>query len=48
MRFEDGMNLLNLAIDQMKDKIVKYLATLSKECKKKLMDHEYAGIKAVH
>ena len=33
MRFEDGMNILNLAIDQLKFKVVKYLATFNWDIK---------------
>ena len=39
MRFEDNMNVLNLANDLLKVGIVKYLATQSGEFKKQLIDH---------
>jgi len=48
-RFDDGMNVLNLAIDQQRVNIVQYLAsTLSEQDKQSLMRHRYLGISAIH
>lgn len=49
LRFEEGMNVLNLAIDQMRIKIVMYLATIMNDQQKEtLVEHTYLGIKAIH
>ncbi len=49
LRFEEGMNILNLAIDSNRIKIVKYLAaeTTAQE-KTILVNHFYLGISVIH
>lgn len=48
-RFEDDMNILNLAIDQLRIKIVKWLSTnMDQAQKKRLVDHTPTGLKAIH
>lgn len=48
-RFEEGMNILNLAIDSNRVKIVKFLAAETSDTEKKiLVNHFYMGISAIH
>jgi hypothetical protein len=49
-RFDHGMNILNLAIDQESSEIVEFLAeSLSKEKLKILVSHRYGkGMQAIH
>jgi hypothetical protein len=49
MRFENNMNVLNLALDLAKIRVVVYLSSfLSKQEKFELVRHEFSGISAVH
>jgi hypothetical protein len=43
------MNILNLCIDQLRIRILKWLAsTLSEKHKQELLNYEFCGIRAVH